>query len=147
MIMNFEEKVKSMTAKGIILTMIDALENPVVRIDMNSFGYEYNGICFGCAATNTVCKISGVTFTPDDINLYDGQWKVVNTDHSFLQGFEHAIDSLRQGDIQFYNNNARKIGIAEIEDYGIELPCIDNYNYNNSEVLNAYRKLADAQTN
>ena len=81
------------------MSMVEGLQNPVINIKMDDFGYSESNICFGCAATNTVCKISNKTFTPDSIYHRSDRADFINTDHTFLAQFEHAIDSLRSGKI------------------------------------------------
>jgi hypothetical protein len=159
----FKEKVQSMTAKEIIMAMVDSLTPPpVINICMTSFGHyetikpgkKFLGItivkpeykCFGCAATNTICKISGITFKGPDIVFRDS---TLNTDSSFLNNFEKAIDHLRNGDIFGYNWYASRGNFAVIKKSSkmllgeFKLPLLkDNYTI---EELEAYKQLADCQ--
>lgn len=69
--MNFKQKVQSMTAKEIIMAMVESLiPPPLIKVDMGTFGTteitkpatkflgwtlrKAESICFGCAATNTI---------------------------------------------------------------------------------------------
>lgn len=126
----FEDKVKSLTAKEIILTMVKALRNPWVKIDMSTFGdtlYSNNKVCIGCAATNTICEIAGIKFTPSNIGFGENRAKRIKcNDTEFLFRFESAIDSLRDGDIITYNDYAGEIEIATIPELDLHLPRIDN---------------------
>jgi hypothetical protein len=63
--------------------------------------YDYVGksnrrVCFGCAATNTLCELMKKPFRPD--NIAD-RTEVFNYDIEFgeLRNFERAINSLRMG--------------------------------------------------
>ncbi len=141
--MNFEDKVRSMSAKEIILAMIEGLENPAVEIDMHTFGDHQEDICYGCAATNAICKISGVKFTPENINSTEDRAIAVNSDFYFLDSFESAIEYLRFGNISGYNLHAEN-NFAYIKYTEIDLPRIGN-KYNQDD-LNQYRLLAEAQS-
>jgi hypothetical protein len=115
------DKIQSMTAKEIILTMVESLRNPVTKIDMSTFGFKdvfgENGkknICYGCAATNTICKIGG--FDPSivlDVDEYRQYRHVEIYDPTeicdfkcIIMQFEWAIDALRMGNIDLYNEYA-----------------------------------------
>lgn len=153
--MTFEEKVKSMSAKEIITAMVDSLVRPpIVNVDMSTYGDAYQKkflgfipygkpVCFGCAATNTICKIAGITFTPENIIDVSKRAEAVGVDWGFLEVFEIAINSLRIGDISDYNYRARANGFAEIKSSYASLPVL-NDNYTNSD-LDKYRNLAKIQ--
>jgi hypothetical protein len=150
--MTFEQKVRSMTAKQIIMAMVTALTHPpMVKIDMNSYGtIKYDAVssqpvCFGCAATNTICQIGKKVFTPDNIEFLNRRAKFMGSSVSFLYTFERAINSLRLGGIIGYNYLANEIKIAEIEKgYSIYLPKLYT-DYTNND-LEHYKKLADLQS-
>lgn len=151
--MNFQDKVRSMTAKEIIMAMVKALTKPpIVRVDMNTFGTVRRNwrnlfitpVCFGCAATNTICEISGIKFNKDNIGDLETRAKAVNSDYWFMQHFEYAIDSLRSGNVYSYNRKAKPYSFAQIKDIpGLELPILTN-NYT-KEDLDVYEKLANLQ--
>lgn len=128
----FEEKVKSLTAKEMILTMVKALRDPWVELDMGTYGgWKFKGlrkVCVGCAATNTVCELAGFKFTPSNIDFTEIRAKKVGCDISFLNTFEMAIDDLRCGNIEDYNESAEMLDMAQIPLLpGVEaLPEIDN---------------------
>ena len=140
---SFKEKVQSMTVKEIIMAMVEGVQNPSVNLDMATYGSARNGICFGCAATNTVCKISGKVFDIDNIRGVIDRSILINCDASFLELFENAIDALRQGRIDVYNDDAWNPGFATIEYNGIQLPHLTS-NYTPAD-LQAYINLANAQ--
>lgn len=143
MYQELENKIKSMTAKEIILAMIDSLKNPLTKIDMDSFGHVDNGICYGCAATNTICKIGDLN--PNIELNADNLWGAKYArDSRFIEGFERAIDYLRLGSIKMYNNTASSYGFALIKSDN-SLPEIDNLNYQDSKVLEHYLELANNQ--
>ena len=134
----FEQIVKSMTAKQIIMAMVDGLRKPSCKIDMSTFGSVRGGICFGCAATNTISKICEIDYLDVSTAVQLGN----ATD--FLIRFECAIDQLRCGNVYDYNHLALSYGfstIKEVED--LYLPCLSN-NYT-EEDLKAYEKLAELQ--
>jgi hypothetical protein len=138
----FEQKARALKPSEIIFTMIDGLENPVTEINMSTFGAVNNGICFGCAATNTICKIG--EYDLKDLSSFDKTfyYKDINSkENLFLDSFESAINTLRQGDINHSNKYFNNIGLSEIEtNENIKLPVLytDNYLQN----LEPYRQLA-----
>ena len=76
------------------------------KIDMGSFGKtDESNICFGCAATCTLQKLSGVKFTKENIFRADRRTIAINRHLSEgdiilskqLFNFESAIDGLRTG--------------------------------------------------
>lgn len=123
----FSEVVRGMTFKEIAQAMVDGLKDPSVVIDLSSYGYETDGVCYGCAATNAICKISGVRFTPETI--YERVGVLLDTtrvetrqdeeifykEKFFLSRFEYAINELRLGNTSQesgYNFFAALIDIA-----------------------------------
>lgn len=140
----FEEKVKAMSAKEIILAMVDSLRNPVTEVDMHTFGYTQGGKCYGCAATNTICKIAGVELPPYLSRKFHQEVYDTRKD-SFLFEFETSIDDLRRGDVDNYNLAAEGEGFAaiSIDGFDEELPGLDN-NYT-EEHLQIYEQLAEIQ--
>jgi hypothetical protein len=143
----FEEKVKSMSAKEIIMAMVEGLRNPYTKIDMSTFGYvetvietKFFGlikkemkVCYGCAAMNTVCLIENIDFAMNaSILAHD----------SFVAKFEKAIDWLRKGNEYMYNDIAIENGFATIRCSEI-LPCLRN-DYVEAE-LKIYERLANEQ--
>ena len=142
---NLKEEVLKMSAKEIILTMVESLRHPSIKIDMDSFGqYNNEGVCFGCASTNFICKVTEYTFTESDITGTLARSAAINEDLNFLGSFEIAIDNLRSGHVEDYNHFATKIGIAEIKEVeDIILPDL-NDDYTEEELL-VYVELANAQ--
>lgn len=161
---SFKEIVQSMTAKEIIMAMVEALKDPYYKIDMNTYGQareidsegDTKLICFGCAATNTISKISGIIFTPDTINWEERVFAVTGKsaqnknytyteEGNFLDKFESAIDRLRSFEIDEYNKFANLIDIANIE-YKTSIDNIRKLNdYYNQKDLDAYIELANQQ--
>lgn len=167
--MNFSDKVKSMTASEIILAMVNGLKNPAVEVEMSTFGSVRTKniflgliskkVCFGCAATNTICKIAGIKFKPSNVeDVYD-RAKALNNkgnfddkskskewlekEAAFLGAFEAAIDSLRVGEIYTYNCYAERQEFAVIKEVDFGLPGLSN-NYT-EEQLKVYEYLASKQ--
>lgn len=143
-----------MSAKEIIMAMVDGLRNPAYGIDMMTFGsYQtYNTRtgnflsrpkCFGCAATNTITQISGVKFRKNTIEEVELRAEALRTEDEFLQIFEFAIDKLRCGLIEKYNEHAGDIRIAEIKRGSMRLPYLESDF--TDKYLDAYVNLANAQ--
>jgi len=146
---SFEDVVRSMSAREIIMAMVDGLKNPAVKVNMMTFGaseYDQNDklVCYGCAATNAICHITKVTFTPKTIGSTHWRSKILNTTDVFLEAFENAIDHLRSGGIGDYNDLAAWHGFALIKNIPVDdLPCLFTGTYMND--LGAYEKLANMQ--
>ena len=142
---DFETVVRAMTAKEIIMAMIEALKNPVTVINMDTFGDIIEGECHGCAATNAICKISNTTKDEFKQGL-DGllRQSYGASQISFLNEFENAVDTLRRGNLQHYNEIAYGLDIAQIKIYGnMDLPELTSYNYLDN--LEPYIELAESQ--
>jgi len=158
--MTFEEKVKSMKASEIIMAMVEALTHPpIININMSTFGRcqittkrvffglfsKKKKICFGCAATNTICQISGLTFHDERIENLEGRAQFIKTDKNFLTEFEQAIDSLRDCSVRGYNNHAVFAAFATIKfrmNSGYLLGLSSNYT---NENLVIFKELAEIQ--
>lgn len=149
--MTFKEKVQSMTAKEIIMAMVEALTHPpIINVNMKTFGeVDEKGVCFGCAATNTVCQISGMVFTKDNITNRLRRSTFIDGNEegcSFLYTFENAIDALRLGRISTYNGWARLGKFAEIVNFEYPFPSPRPlYNDYTNEELIPYKELAERQ--
>lgn len=156
--MNFEDKVRSLTAYEIIMAMVKGLEKPKIKVNMHTYGGVIDkpilfglfdiDICVGCAATNTICQISGVKFNTNNISFRSDRSQAINSDEDFLERFEEAIDYLRCGDLKEYNNVAKACQFAEIkftDELKNKLMILTN-NYFKSE-LKSYKELANYQIN
>jgi hypothetical protein len=143
--LTFKEKVLAMSAKEIIMAMVEGLKHPTVKLQMNTFGYKKDGICYGCAATNAVCYIAGKNYKWAKENYGDRLQVSIEKDVDFVEMIEYAIDDLRIGDIHLYNIIANRIGIATISSKGLVLPTLSDSNY----LLNLpyYIELANRQEN
>lgn len=148
---SFEEIVRAMSAKEIIMAMVNGLKNPSTKINMDTFGYSKHNwfthgfglkpICHGCAATNAICQIAGVKFTPDDIAETWTRSSAINSSITFLNLFESAIDELRKGNIFQYNLLASRGKFAKIKNVTeISLPRLEN-NFSKKQ-LKVYEELA-----
>jgi len=138
---DFIDKVRSMTAKEIVLAMVEGLENPVTEIDMDTFGVVKDEICYGCAATNAICRIAKIS--KEDflkINPIETMRSAYTERSSFIQRFESAINRLRYGDIEGYNVFAYRI-FSEIDEKDFSLPVLNNRFTKNE--LNEYKKFAE----
>lgn len=147
--MKFKEKVQSMSAKEIIMAMVEGLENPYTTVDMGTFGEKSHRLipnwvkpfCYGCAATNAICVIRGTTHEFSE-NSKD-RWLSIDEDIDFVQNFEFAIDHLRKGEVDYYNRKAELHGFAKIKSFDMYLPFLSTEDYKLG--LRDYRKLAESQ--
>ena len=150
----FEKTVRAMTAKEIILSMVEGLRKPAVKINMNSygtvmeepsfFGLFKRDVCYGCAATNTICKIANIKLSSDLISTTSGRALAADSSTSFLSSFENAIDALRLGDITRYNMHAMDGGFASINNNVSVVPLRENNP--TEEQLKLFIKLAESQS-
>lgn len=173
----FKETVLAMKHWQIVDAMLEGLKDPVVKVDMNSYGHIQNGICYGCAATNAVCKIAGKV--PDFPKIESGsmdcyseavvsfdnkiipkfqkplmayQAKSLGVDEKFIECFEEAIDALRQCDLVEYSFLLELIGIKPlpqsfIDRFDMYHDPIYNDNYNKPHVLAGYESIRDELKN
>ena len=123
--LTFEETVQEMSMKEIILAMVKGLRKPHIEINMDTFGAEDRGVCFGCAATNTICEMAGKTFDSFYIKTRFSRAEFVDCSVLFLQEFELAIDRLRRVRLDAYNLTVHSLGIAEMPPTHIILPELD----------------------
>lgn len=136
--MTFTEKVRAMTAKQIIMAMVEGLRKRHTVIDMGDFGYIKDGVCYGCAATNCIIEIDG-----GKEGLFPKGFGRRNCNYAIVSVFEKSIDALRKGYINTYNTYAREGSFAEIVDTVTYLPHLyDDYT---EEDLQAYVNLANSQ--
>lgn len=143
----FEEKVKSMTAKEIVLAMVDGMINPVMKVNINTFGYVDNdGICYGCSATNMICKIANVN--PSDVlkEFKSGEFINHGLSHhgDFLDAFEYALNELRSGSFSSYNFVATDLGISTIDKDDNYIIGFDNNNFDDPEQHKIWIDLANS---
>lgn len=137
------KKIQSMSAKEIILAMVDSLQNPVTIVDMDTYGKIRDEVCYGCAATNTICKLGG--FDPKaQLPFYEITVPAYSRNNKAISGFESAINYLRAGYVDLYNVEANHHEFAEIKDFE-PLPEIYNDNYKDPEILQQYINLANQQ--
>lgn len=103
-----------MTGKEILGAMIAGLQREWVKVDMSTFGDVYEGVCYGCAATNAICEIKGKTLTAKELlnNKEKRTWG--DRDYMFMNKFEYAIDKLRTGNLQAYNTEAIDLHIGQL---------------------------------
>lgn len=101
--------IRAMTFKQVVLAMVAGLRKRWVRVDMTTFG-RISGrgpgkiICYGCAATNTICQIAGGDLAPHQIDILGSDAEAIP---ALVLRFEKAIDALRRGDIREYTTQAR----------------------------------------
>lgn len=136
-----EEKILSMSFKEILLAMIDSIENPVTELDMTTFGFKKLDKCYGCAATNTICKIGNLN-PLEELYPYRYGKNKYSACSSIISNFEKAIDFLRQGAIDMYNVHAYRGGFAVCDYHFCELPILDE-EYLIPIRLKEYKKFAE----
>ncbi len=144
----FRQQILSMTAGEIIMAMVKGLEKPQTLIDMGTYGAtrvrDQKIVCYGCAATNTVCQISGVKFTPKNIDYTGDRARTIKSSYDFLTNFEWAINELRKGYVEGYNEYAARGKFRRIQNpNNLYLPRLHN-DYTQDQ-LNVYKKLAKTQ--
>ena len=133
-----------MTAKEIVMSMVNGLRNPVTQINMDTYGEVVEGVCFGCAATNALCYIGN--YSTEDLLKVDGSAILIEK-KSIATRFEWAIDELRKGNIGGYNYHAVEGGFAKIslpdgvDEDDLMLPHLYD-DYTEAE-LECYVKLAE----
>lgn len=113
---------KDLTGIDILEAMIIGLEKEWVKVNMNVYSMLYNGICFGCAATNALCEL--IQKPLPKIYFLKGDRLEYYSKHSLLDKYtlgmlEVAIDFLRSGNIINYNS------ICESEFPQLILPILD----------------------
>ena len=145
--MKFEDKVRSMSAAEIIMAMVEGLKNPRVTIRMSTFGVLEDNICYGCAATATICQIADKTPVPliTPINYTGDRAEFINSSTGFLDIFEQTIDALRQGNISLYNSGAKVLQIATIVPFTRKKLPFLRTDYSLQD-LEAYKALAKHQS-
>jgi hypothetical protein len=99
------------SVSSIIFAMVAGIRKKWVEINMNTFGeieqksYFFGlikkDVCYGCAATNTLCELMDKPFTLDNIYNRGRRAKEINfgISHSTLFTFEKGIDYLRTGNV------------------------------------------------
>jgi hypothetical protein len=109
-----KERLENKPSKA-VRAMVEGLRDIKTRddfeIDMSSYGDsdEEGTICFGCAATVTLMRVTGVTFTPDTIGqdrvdrmIAMGMDPTDTFSYYELQAFEMAINNLRLGNVYVF---------------------------------------------
>ena len=110
--MKVEDYVKTLTPKQVVELMIDAIENPVVTLDFDTFGTFDGYNCMACAATNMAMRLCKIEVSDDPVktNFFEnvsGRSDLFKLEWPFLDLFESAIDHLRCGRIGSYNYYAK----------------------------------------
>lgn len=142
--MKFEDRIKGMTAKEVVMSMVNGLRDPQTKINMDTFGKVESGICFGCAATNAVCNLMGFK-TGDLPELLDGGFGKSNIGNkNFVRNFESAINYLRIGNLYGCNKLLEEIKLPPIKNpNNLKLPWL--FSHFNEKQLKVYEQLANDQ--
>lgn len=125
---NLEDRIRQMKGSEILETMIKGLEREWVRVNMHTFGRRVGNICYGCAATNTICELMQRPFRSEEIGTFS-RATASGLTHNFYSTFEIAIDNIRNGIIEAYNKKARALEIAELPVPNTFLPMLTNLSY------------------
>jgi len=150
------QKIKNLTPKEMILTMVRGLRSRHTKIRMNTFGFkDSDGLCFGCAATNTLCELGA---DPSDLPLEAISGMGFGTGFGgsdyFIDDFEQLVDTLRRGfkdskGAVFFNDIRATGDLGHLKLTNLEmlesdpLPELDD-DYT-EEDLQAYERFADMQ--
>ena len=121
---------KSMTAKDLILLMVDSLQNPITdKVNMETYGTLQDGICFGCAATNTLYNICDITNKYAINDFHHQVPSLIYEENKIILKLEFAINALRLGDIPLYNKLISKKYPNLLIKKIVNLPILQTYNY------------------
>lgn len=143
-----EAKIKSLTPKEMIMFMVSGLRNRHTIIAMSTYGYKnQDGICYGCAATNTLCELG---LDKEKLGSYSGGHGFHHRYSSqIVSRFENLIDYLRNGEennLSGFNNACDGFKLKNLKlkfGFGEKLPCLeDNYT---EEQLQVYERFANFQ--
>lgn len=131
-----EDKLVSLSAKEIIMAMVNGLRKKHTNIDMTTYGRVVSGVCYGCAATNCIIEATGIDpFEEICITSNLGSSKGI------LYKFESAVDSLRKGCVSDFNSIWNYAEIYRSE--GLCLPYL--YSCYTEYELEQYERLAEEQ--
>jgi hypothetical protein len=110
----FRNTVTGISAVDLLKVLKEVLINPVTELDMDTFGNITNGVCYGCLATNAICKIANISVDmlryKDDVFYYDTECRITTRTISsnpyleYLTIFENYIDDIRR--LRFKNMHA-----------------------------------------
>ena len=139
---SFEETVRAMTGKEIVMAMVNGLLNGYYLVDMYTYGRSQGKTCYGCAATHCITEISKIKFDSSNIQGYTNKSKAIECDSEFIDIFEDAINSLRNGRIRGYNHRAILLGIVTLPDPQNKLPILESGSWR--ENIHAYIDYANS---
>jgi hypothetical protein len=129
----FRNTVTGMSAVDLLKVLKEVLINPVTELDMDTFGNITNGVCYGCLATNAICKIANISVDmlryKDDVFYYDTECRITTrmksgnpelkkgtriTDLEYLSIFENYIDDIRRLNFRNMYEYNKRLGIERI---------------------------------
>ena len=132
---DFKTHIKNMTFKDVVLAMVNGLRKRHVEIDMSVFARVDRGVCFGCAATNFICEVTGSKFTKDTIFNRE---LATDGDKTLLRHVEDCIEALRKGNVGLYNELIDRCGLPPAPDDYVPGPYLST-EYT-SEELDSWEK-------
>ena len=140
-----ENIIKGITAKNLILDIIDAIENPILELNMRVFVHaRIDNTYVACAACNYVIKKFGPQIINEKgIDDREVRSRLLGLEYNDLQRIEYSLNNLRCGQIEAYNRiKPDFFPIIEKID-NIFLPAIESKRQ--KEYFDEYRKLAEFQ--
>jgi hypothetical protein len=87
----------SKVVRAICDGLLEADQRDDFVVDMDTFGEGDYGMCFGCAATCALMKLSQAQFTPKTVDSLRTRASVIGVSPPALSNFEHAVDVFRYG--------------------------------------------------
>lgn len=140
---------KMWVAVEAMITGLQTIPGEKFYVNMNTYGepsIRNPGVCFGCAATCAVQKLTGVMFAPNIIESATKRRDTLGA-RDLLQ-FESAINALRTGHVdslvEFFDawDNITDKGLGtELGEIELYLPVLDNSSWR--ERLDEYKPLLD----
>lgn len=140
---------KMWVAVEAMITGLQTIPGEKFYVNMNTYGepsIRNPGVCFGCAATCAVQKLTGVMFEPDTIS--PSPIRLATIGAKDLLEFEATIDALRSGHVDllvmFFDawDNITDKGVgAQLGELESPLPPLENSNWR--ERLDDYKPLLD----
>jgi hypothetical protein len=152
--MTLVDKIKALTPKQFVMAMVDGLRARYAIVDMGSYGYIEDGLCYGCAATNAIAKVNGSLYPIDEVKInvnhfrtsFDWYHATISNDpgnESFIVTIEQAYNCLRVADIFMCNFYLDRVGLFNLN-YEM-LSLVHLHNDYTEEDLQTYVDYANSQ--
>lgn len=147
--MDFKAKVQAMSAKEILMAVVNGLRAGYVRVDMSTYGgtiFDFGEpICVGCAATAFICEVSQERPKACQLDNESSRMDFLglhrnDENYIFFLNLERAINSLRQGVFYEYNRFAELYGMAKMSE-DLDLPHLGTKTWEKG--LEKWERIAD----